>query len=247
MLSIGTITAGDGYKYLTKEVVSGVEDYYVRAGVGAGEAQGWWLGAQREAFGVRGGVVSDVQMAGFFGTKTDPATGEALGSKFRVYASVAERLERAEANQKGWVEEDLAVRSAALQSAGAGEERWADSLAAHQVAAEERWNKTRQKIERAGERNRGGVPRSRSGGRLGPLGATVAGQVQVAVFCRGLWVTADRDSVLVVGEADVLGVHRGQHGAGGGVRPRYRLDTAVLAGDECRRAGNGEGDSRAVG
>ena len=153
MLSIGTITAGDGYKYLTKEVVSGAEDYYVRAGVGSGEAQGWWLGAQREAFGVSGGVVSEVQMAGFFGTKTDPATGEALGSKFRVYASVAERLERAAANQKAWVEEDLAVRSAALQAAGAGEERWAESLAAHQVAAEERWNKTRQKIERAGERN----------------------------------------------------------------------------------------------
>ena len=110
-------------------------------------------GAQREAFGVSGGAVSDVQMAGFFGTKTDPATGEPLGSKFRVYASVAERLERAAASQKAWVEEDVAVRSAALQAAGAGEERWAESLAAHQVAAEERWNRTRQKIERAWERN----------------------------------------------------------------------------------------------
>ena len=49
MLSIGTITAGDGYQYLTKEVVSGAEDYYVRAGVRAGEAEGWWLGAQRES------------------------------------------------------------------------------------------------------------------------------------------------------------------------------------------------------
>ena len=35
MLSIGTITAGAGYQYLTSEVASGAEDYYVRAGVGA--------------------------------------------------------------------------------------------------------------------------------------------------------------------------------------------------------------------
>jgi hypothetical protein len=56
VLSIGTITAGDGYKYLTKEVVSGAEDYYLRAGGGSSEGEGWWLGAQREAFGVDGGV-----------------------------------------------------------------------------------------------------------------------------------------------------------------------------------------------
>ena len=91
-------------------------------------------------------------MAAFFGTKTDPA-GEPLGSKFRVYASVADRLERAEADHQAWVKQDLAVRAAALAAAGGGEERQAESLAAHKVAAEERWNKTRQKIERAGERN----------------------------------------------------------------------------------------------
>jgi TrwC relaxase len=153
VLSIGTITAGDGYKYLTKEVVSGAEDYYLRAGVDASEAQGWWLGTQREAFGVDGGVVSEEQLAAFFGTKTDPATGEPLGSKFRVYASVAERLERAAADHQALVTQDLAVRAAALKATGGGEERQADSLVAHKVAAEERWNKTRQKIERAGERN----------------------------------------------------------------------------------------------
>jgi hypothetical protein len=127
--------------------LSGAEDYYLRAGAGTSEAEGWWLGAQREFFGVGGGVVSEDQMAAFFGTKTDPATGEPLGSKFRVYATVAERLERAEVDHQAWVKEDLAVRAAALQAAGAGEERQAESLAAHQVAAEERWNKTRQKIE----------------------------------------------------------------------------------------------------
>jgi TrwC relaxase len=153
MLSIGTITAGDGYQYLTKEIVSGAEDYYIRAGPGSGEAQGWWLGAQREAFGVSGGAVSEAQMAGFFGTKTDPVTGESLGSPFRVYATVAERLERAAAAHRVWAEQDLALRSAALQAVGEREERWAESLAAHQVAAEERWNTTRQRIERAGERH----------------------------------------------------------------------------------------------
>jgi hypothetical protein len=43
---------GGGYQYLTKEVASGAEDYYIRAGAGSGEAQGWWLGGQRQAFGV---------------------------------------------------------------------------------------------------------------------------------------------------------------------------------------------------
>ena len=65
MLSIGTITAGGGYQYLTKEVTSGAEDYYIRAGTGAGESQGWWLGAQRQAFGIDGTVVEEHQMAGF--------------------------------------------------------------------------------------------------------------------------------------------------------------------------------------
>jgi TrwC relaxase len=158
VLSIGTITAGTGYQYLTKEVASGAEDYYVRAGVGAGEAQGWWLGEQREAFGVTGELVAEELMAAFFGAKCDPATGERLGAKFRVYATVAERLERAEAEHRGWVEEDLRTRAAALQAAGVqavgeGEGRWAESLAANTVAAEERWEKSRVRIVRAGERN----------------------------------------------------------------------------------------------
>ncbi|MGC8514395.1 MAG: VWA domain-containing protein [Acidimicrobiales bacterium] len=78
MLSIGIITAGDGHEYLTREVTSGVEDYYMRGGVDGGEAQGWWLGSQREAFGVTGPVVSEEQMKGFFGAKCDPVSGEAL-------------------------------------------------------------------------------------------------------------------------------------------------------------------------
>ena len=94
------------------------------------------------------------QMAGFFGTKTDPATGERAGVEVPgVRHRWPSDWNGRRPNQKAWVEEDLAARAAALQAAGAGEERWAESLAAHQVAAEERWNKTRQKIERAGERN----------------------------------------------------------------------------------------------
>ena len=153
MLSIGIITAGGGYQYLTKEVTSGAEDYYIRAGAGSGEAQGWWLGGQRQAFGVAGQLVGEEQMAALFGAKRDPETGERLGAKFRIYATVAERLAKAETEHQGWVKDDLATRAAALQTAGAGEERWAESLAAHTVAASERWEKTRLKIERAGERN----------------------------------------------------------------------------------------------
>ena len=153
MLSIGTITAGAGYQYLTSEVASGAEDYYIRAGAVSGEAQGWWLGEQRQAFGVQGELVREEQMKAFFGTKSDPETGERLGAKFRIYATVAERLANAETEQQGWVEADLATRATALQTARASEERWAESLAAHTVAASERWEKTRLKIERAGERN----------------------------------------------------------------------------------------------
>ena len=91
MLSIGTITVGGGYQYLTKEVTSGAEGYYMRAGEAAGESQGWWLGAQRETFGISGTVVEEQQMAALFGTKTDPNTGERLGSRFRIYANVADR------------------------------------------------------------------------------------------------------------------------------------------------------------
>ena len=153
MLSIGIITAGGGYQYLTKEVSSGAEDYYIRAGAGSGEAQSWWLGGQQQAFGVNEALVREEQMKAFFGTKSDPETGERLGAKFRIYATVAERLAKAEKAHQRWVEADLATRAAALQTAQASEERWAESLAAHTVAASERWEKTRVKIERAGERN----------------------------------------------------------------------------------------------
>ena len=118
MLSIGIITAGDGYLYLTKEVASGVEDYYVRGGVEPGEAQGWWLGSQREDFGVTDRPVSEQQMAGFFGAKCDPVTGERLGSRFRVYATVEERLARARDEHERWMAEDLATRAAAPRAAG---------------------------------------------------------------------------------------------------------------------------------
>ena len=134
MLSIGTITAGDGYQYLTKEVASGVEDYYMRGGTEPGEAQGWWLGAQREDFGVTDRPVTEQQMAGFFGAKCDPVTGERLGSRFRVYATVEERLARARDEYERWVAEDLATRSAALRAAGDRPEREGESLAAHKEA-----------------------------------------------------------------------------------------------------------------
>ena len=153
MLSIGVISAGDGYQYLTKEVASAVEDYYLRSGAQAGEARGWWLGAQRGLFGVTDRLVTEQQMEGFFGAKCDPVTGERLGAPFRVYATVEERLERARDEQERWVAEDLATRSAALSASGAGPEREAESLAAHVEAARLRWEKTERKIVRAGERN----------------------------------------------------------------------------------------------
>ena len=92
-------------------------------------------------------------MAGFFGAKCDPVKGERLGSRFRVYATLEERLARARDEHERWVAEDLATRAAALRAAGERPGREAGSLAADVEAARERWEKTEQKIVRAGERN----------------------------------------------------------------------------------------------
>ncbi len=73
--------------------------------------------------------------------------------RFRVYATVEERLVRARDGHERWAAEDLATRAAALRAAGERPEREGESLAAHIEAARDRWDKTEQKIVWAGERN----------------------------------------------------------------------------------------------
>lgn len=90
MLSIGRMTAGAGYEYLTREVASSRHDYYT----GKGEAAGVWWGRGLDRLGLAGTVGTD-QMAGLYGHALDPSTGEPLGRRFLVYRSFAERLDAA--------------------------------------------------------------------------------------------------------------------------------------------------------
>ncbi len=87
MLSIGRMTAGAGYEYLTREVASGRHDYYA----GRGERAGVWWGSGLERLGLAGQVTTE-QMAALYGQALDPATGEPLGRRFPVYRPLADRL-----------------------------------------------------------------------------------------------------------------------------------------------------------
>ena len=67
--TIGRITAGSGYEYLTGAVATGTHDYYA----GNGEAPGRWFGAGTTRLGLSG-EVQPGQMAALFGQFLDPRT-----------------------------------------------------------------------------------------------------------------------------------------------------------------------------
>ncbi len=67
--SVGVITAGRGYDYLTKEVASAKHDYYT----GSGEAPGQWAGRAAALLGSSGEVDAD-EMAVLYGRFVVPAT-----------------------------------------------------------------------------------------------------------------------------------------------------------------------------
>jgi conjugative relaxase-like TrwC/TraI family protein len=67
--SVGRISAGVGYDYLTKDVATSKHDYYA----GRGEAPGVWAGRGIGALGLSGEVVAD-DMAHLFGRFVDPRT-----------------------------------------------------------------------------------------------------------------------------------------------------------------------------
>ena len=67
--SVGRITAGRGYDYLTKEVATSKHDYYT----GAGEAPGQWTGRGAQLLGLAGQVDAD-DMANLFGRFVVPST-----------------------------------------------------------------------------------------------------------------------------------------------------------------------------
>ncbi|WP_299088473.1 MobF family relaxase [uncultured Microbacterium sp.] len=96
------MSAGDGYKYLLRTVATGDGDrmlatpltrYYAEKG----SPPGRWLGSAVTALGggaiVVGDQVSEAQLQLLIGRGLDPVTGDPLGSAYRVYPTVTERIE----------------------------------------------------------------------------------------------------------------------------------------------------------
>jgi conjugative relaxase-like TrwC/TraI family protein len=87
-MSISSIDAGHGVEYLTSAVATDAHDYYT----GGGEAPGRWTGGGLARLGLAGEVqAGDVHL--LFGVGADPRTGDLLGQPYRVFRTVAERVE----------------------------------------------------------------------------------------------------------------------------------------------------------
>lgn len=86
-MSIGRVSAGNGYEYLTRSVRNDAHDYYV----GAGEAPGRWSGGGAPRLGLAGEVAEE-EMALLFGAAAHPQTGEVLSTPYRHYRSIEERI-----------------------------------------------------------------------------------------------------------------------------------------------------------
>ena len=71
--SVGRITAGRGYDYLTREVATSRHDYYT----GSGEAPGVWAGSGRVELGLDGVIDAD-DMAALYGSFIDPRTSPSV-------------------------------------------------------------------------------------------------------------------------------------------------------------------------
>lgn len=69
--SVGRITAGTGYEYLTREVATSKHDYYT----GAGETPGRWVGRGAALLGLAGEVDAD-DMAALYGRFVVPSTAD---------------------------------------------------------------------------------------------------------------------------------------------------------------------------
>lgn len=96
------MSAGDGYKYLLRTVAAGDGDrdlstpltrYYVEKG----SPPGRWLGSALAALGGSAISVNDqvteTQLQLLVGMGRDPVTGDALGSAYRNYPTMTERIQ----------------------------------------------------------------------------------------------------------------------------------------------------------
>jgi len=97
------MSAGDGYKYLLRTVATGDGDrmlstpltrYYAEKG----SPPGRWLGSAVTALGggaiIVGDQVSEAQLQLLIGRGRDPVTGDSLGSAYRNYPTVTERVKQ---------------------------------------------------------------------------------------------------------------------------------------------------------
>jgi conjugative relaxase-like TrwC/TraI family protein len=97
------MSAGDGYKYLLRTVATGDGDrmlstpltrYYTEEGTPPGR----WLGSAVAALGggsvVVGDQVTETQLQLLIGMGRDPVTGDPLGSAYRNYPTVTERIQQ---------------------------------------------------------------------------------------------------------------------------------------------------------
>ena len=87
-MSIGRVSAGNGYEYLTRSVRNDAHDYYV----GDGEAPGRWTGTGLQRLGLAG-EVQESEMALLFGAAAHPHTGETLSTPYRTYRTIEQRIE----------------------------------------------------------------------------------------------------------------------------------------------------------
>lgn len=102
-VSMRVMSAGDGYKYLLRTVAAGDGDralstpltrYYAEKG----SPPGRWIGSAVAALGGGGIAVGDqvteTQLQLLVGMGRDPVTGDPLGSAYRNYPTVAERVQK---------------------------------------------------------------------------------------------------------------------------------------------------------
>ena len=82
--SVGRITAGTGYDYLTREVATSKHDYYT----GAGETPGKWAGRGAALLGLAGEVDAD-DMAALYGRFVVPSTAGGTSAAIGTMAARA--------------------------------------------------------------------------------------------------------------------------------------------------------------
>jgi conjugative relaxase-like TrwC/TraI family protein len=104
--SVGRITAGRGYDYLTREIATSKHDYYT----GKGEAPGVWSGRGSSLIGLSGQVDAD-DMAVLYGRFVVPSTagGTRLPSGRWLHEQVLGRKVNAKTRADGSVAEPIAA------------------------------------------------------------------------------------------------------------------------------------------